>query len=117
MNLTAIDALRLLSGAFLIPHFVFDVKHPREGAKIYEDAGIGFGKVLFRLSLTVNLLIVCSFMFDLWARWVAILAASYLFIAAAIVWTVSRRWLWNFRGFEFLLFWACCCVVIAVWGA
>jgi len=48
-------------------------------------------------------------------RWTAAVAVIYLGIAAAVMLKVERRWLWNFKGVEFLVFWACCCVLIAVW--
>ena len=117
MDLSPISCLRLLSGVFLIPHLLWDLRNPSEGAKIYKDAGIGFGFLLFPTSVIIETWIIISFLFDVVSRLTAVLAVLYFAIAAAVIWKLTRKWLWNFKGVEFLLFWSLCCVLIAIYGA
>ena len=83
---------------------------------MYQDAGIGSGAVLFPMSVIVESCIILSFLFDILVRWTAVLAIAYFLIAAAVIWKLTRKWLWNFKGVEFLLFWASCCGLIATSG-
>jgi hypothetical protein len=40
-----------------------------------------------------------------------------MFVATWAAWRVSnRKWLWNIGGCEYPLFWAICCVVVAMHG-
>ena len=53
----------------------------------------------------------------IYTRYVALLEAVFLFVAA---WSVLRcsqgKWLWNIGGYEYCLFWAICCDVVAMHG-
>jgi hypothetical protein len=38
----------------------------------------------------------------------------HLLVAAVGVYKVTGKWLWNIGGFEFCLFWAICCWIVAM---
>ena len=44
-------------------------------------------------------------------------ACAFLLAAAVTVWRYSKgKWLWNIGGCEYCLFWAICCLVLAMHG-
>jgi putative oxidoreductase len=46
---------------------------------------------------------------------VAILAGVFLLVAAWASWKFSEgKWIWNFGGGEYPLFWGICCFVVAM---
>jgi len=40
-----------------------------------------------------------------------------LLIAAAVNFSVSRKWLWHIGGSEWPVFWALCCAVVGYYGS
>ena len=55
--------------------------------------------------------------FAIYTRYVAAFVAIFLLVAAWACWRVSNgKWLWNLGGFEYPLFWAICCGVVAMRG-
>ena len=52
--------------------------------------------------------------FDIYTHYVAWLAFIHLCIAGAAVYKVTGKWLWNIGGFEYCLFWAIACAVVAM---
>jgi hypothetical protein len=46
------------------------------------------------------------------------LGSVHLLVAGGAVWKVTKgKWLWNIGGFEYCLFWAICCLVVAMYYA
>ena len=115
-DISGLAALRVMCGLFLLPHLAWDLRNPKEGAKIYDVAGLGFSNILFPLSVFTEAALSLCLIVGILSRWTAFGAVFYLGVAAAVMWKVERRWLWNFKGIEFLVFWAACCVLVAVWG-
>jgi putative oxidoreductase len=49
--------------------------------------------------------------------YIAAIAALHLAVAAVAVYRVADgKWLWNIGGYEYPVFWAICCVVVAMHG-
>ena len=44
----------------------------------------------------------------------AAIMTFHLLVAATGVYKVTKKWLWNIGGFEFCLFWAICCWIVAM---
>ena len=63
--------------------------------------------------------IVCAvgMVFAIYTRYVALLEAVFLFVAAWATWRHSKgKWLWQIGGVEYCLFWGICCIVVAMHG-
>ena len=63
--------------------------------------------------------IICAtgMVLAIYTRYVALLEAVFLSVAAWSVWRYSGgKWLWNIGGYEYCLFWAICCIVVAIHG-
>lgn len=108
--------LRVICGAFFIPHIV---------AKFVEPAALGFFVAAkFRspafwmyVAGVVEIILAVCLIFAVHTTYVAALAAFHLLIAAGAIYRVSNgKWLWNIGGNEYPVFWAICCVVVAMQG-
>ena len=109
------NILRIICGAFFIPHIY---------AKFFVPAALGFFVAAkFRppafwmyvagsIETLLAVCLICGF-FTPYAGWVA---ALHLGVASVAVFRVTGNWLWNIGGFEYCLFWAICCAVVAMHG-
>ncbi len=67
--------------------------------------------------MTLEIVCAIGMVFAIQTRYVALLEAVFLFVAAWSVWRHSGgKWLWQIGGYEYCLFWAICCVVVAMHG-
>ncbi len=113
--LNEFNILRLICGLFLIPHIY---------GKFYEPAALGFfvaakfkpPKFWMYLAGTVETVLAIGLIFGIYTTISGAVAAVHLAIAAAGVYRVTGKWLWNIGGFEYCLFWAICCLVVAMHG-
>ena len=63
--------------------------------------------------LLLELVLAALLLGGWYLRPVAWVAAIYLFIAAAAVIKVERKWLWHISGCEYPIFWGLCCAIVA----
>ena len=110
------NILRIICGAFFIPHIF---------AKFFVPAALGFFVAAgFKPAATwmyvagaIEVVLAVGLILGMFTQYVAAIAAIHLFAAAAAVWHVSEgKWLWTIGGYEFCVFWALCCVVVAMHG-
>ncbi len=111
------NILRLICGLFLLPHFFAKLTNLPLTYKIYADFRLYPVKLwVFSCSL-IEIVCAIGMVFALYTRAVALLEAVFLLVAAWSVWRYSQgKWLWNVGGFEYCLFWAICCIVVAMHG-
>jgi putative oxidoreductase len=114
------NVLRILCGLFLIPHLIVKFKNQDFVKGFMAQAGLNppvawlYGAFAIEIVGTIGLLL------DLFTLYAALLTGAFLLVAAWASWRVSKgKWMWNFGGAEYPLFWAICCFVVAldVWGA
>jgi putative oxidoreductase len=110
------NILRIICGAFFIPHIV---------GKFFEPAALNFFiAAKFRppafwmyVSCAIEIVLAVGLIFGIYTVYAAALAAFHLAVAAVAVYRVSGgKWLWNIGGAEYCVFWALCCVVVAMHG-
>ncbi len=110
------NILRIICGAFLIPHIY---------AKFYVPAALGFFVAAgfkpparwMYVSCAIETVLAIGLIFGIYTSYVAAIAAIHLAIAAVAVYRVAEgKWLWNIGGYEYCVFWAICCVVVAMHG-
>jgi putative oxidoreductase len=107
------NILRLICGLFLIPHLY---------AKFYVPAALGFfvaagfkpPKFWMYLAGAIEALLAIGLIFGIFVAIAGAVAAIHLAVAAVGVYRVTGKYLWNIGGYEFCLFWAICCVVVAM---
>jgi putative oxidoreductase len=113
--LNEFNILRIICGAFLIPHIY---------AKFFVPEALGFfvaakfkpPATWMYISCVIEIVLAIGLIFGIYTAYVAALAAVHLGVAAVAVYRVTGKWLWNIGGFEYCLFWAICCVVVAMHG-
>jgi putative oxidoreductase len=111
------NVLRLICGLFLLPHFYAKVSNLDFTTKLYTDFRLYPPKTWAFASMTMEVVCAVGMVFAIYTRYVAVLEAAFLFVAAWAVWRYSQgKWLWNVGGFEYCVFWAICCIVVAIHG-
>lgn len=113
--------LRVICSLFFFPHIYFKiVGNPPPALGFFKAAGFRPAAVWMRVAMVVELVAAIALLFGIYTQWVALIAAASLAVAAVAVCFANRcaKWLWNLNGMEFPIFWALCCVVVAMlyWG-
>ena len=111
------NILRIICGAFLLPHLYAKASNLPFAYQLYRDFRLYPPKLWVFSCLAIEIVCSTGLIFGLYTRYAALLAAIFLFGAAWAVWRYSGgKWLWNIGGFEYPLFWAISCVVVAMHG-
>ncbi len=67
--------------------------------------------------LRIETVLAIGLVFRIYTTYADAIAFIHLVVAAAAVWRVTRgKWLWNIGGYEYCVFWAICCLVVAMHG-
>ena len=111
--LNEFNILRLICGLFMIPHIY---------GKFYVPAALGFfvaagfkpPKFWMYLAGAIEVVLAIGLIFGIYTTICAAIMTAHLLVAAVGVYKVTGKWLWNIGGFEFCLFWAICCWIVAM---
>jgi putative oxidoreductase len=110
------NILRLICGLFLIPHIY---------AKFFVPAALGFFVAAkfkppafwMYTACAIETVLAIGLIFGIYTTYVGIIACLHLLVAAVAVWKVTGgKWLWNIGGCEYCVFWAICCLAVAIHG-
>lgn len=110
------NILRLICGLFFIPHIY---------AKFFVPEALGFFVAAkfkppafwMYVACVVETVIALGLIFGIYTTYVAAIAVIHLSVAAVAVWKVTGgKWLWNIGGYEYCVFWAISCLVVAMHG-
>ena len=111
------NILRLICGLFLLPHLYAKASDLELTYKIYDDFRLYLSSYGFSPACVIEIVCAIGMVFAIYTRYVALLEAVFLLVAAWAVWRHSKgKWLWQIGGFEYCLFWAICCIVVAMHG-
>jgi putative oxidoreductase len=108
------NILRIICGAFFIPHI---------WAKFFVPEALGFfvaakfkpPATWMYIACVVEIVLAIGLILAIYPVYVGLIAAIHLTVATIAVYRVTGgKWLWNIGGCEFPLFWAICCVVVAM---
>jgi putative oxidoreductase len=108
------NILRLICGLFFIPHIYAKFFVPEAlgffvAAKFKPPATWMYTACVIETFLAIGLILAILPMYA------AAIACLHLLVAGAAVWKVTKgKWLWNIGGYEYCLFWAICCLVVAM---
>jgi putative oxidoreductase len=112
---SGMDYLRVLCGAFLIPHLVVKFQSQDFVKGYFDQAGLRPPVVWLYSAFAIEIVTSIGLIFNLYARYAALLAGVFLLVASFASFKVSKgKWMWNFGGAEYPLFWAICCFVVAL---
>jgi putative oxidoreductase len=109
------NILRVACGAFFVPHIVGKYKEREFTLGFFSKAGFHPPETFIWLALALECVIATALILDVMTTAAALVAAAFLLVAAAAVWRVSGgRWFWNLGGYEYTVFWAIACLVVAL---
>jgi putative oxidoreductase len=110
------NILRIICGAFFIPHMI---------GKFYEPAALNFfiaakfkpPAFWMYLAGAIEAVLAIGLILGIMVPIVAAIAAIHMIVAAiAVILVTKGKWLWNIGGCEFPVFWAICCLIVAMHG-
>ncbi|MGD8341002.1 MAG: DoxX family protein [Gammaproteobacteria bacterium] len=111
---SGIDYLRVLCGVFLVPHLVVKFQSQEFVKGFMEQAGLRPPIAWLYASFAIEIVATLGLVLDIYTAYAAILAGVFLVVASWASWRVSKgKWMWNFGGAEYPLFWAICCFIVA----
>jgi putative oxidoreductase len=111
------NILRIVCGLFLVPHLYAKATNLELMVGVYRDFRLYPPRAWIFACMTMEVIGSIGLVFAIYTRYVAILIAAFLFVAAWAVWRFSKgKWLWNIGGYEYPVFWAICCIVVAMHG-
>jgi putative oxidoreductase len=112
-----INILRIACGVFLVPHFILKARDIAATVEVYRAWRLYPPKAWIYTGLTIEAICAVGLVFAIYTRYVATLAAIFLLVAAWACWRHSGgKWIWNFGGVEYPLFWSIACFVVALHG-
>lgn len=114
---SGIDWLRVLCGVFLLPHLVVKFQSRAFVKGFFEQAGLKPPMVWLYAALAIEAVTGTFLIFDFYAERAAFVTGGFLLVASWASWRVSKgKWMWNFGGAEYPLFWSICCFIVAIAG-
>jgi putative oxidoreductase len=108
--------LRIICGAFLLPHMIGKFTARQASLGFFNAAGLKPAAAWAAVSMTVELVMGVSMIIGFYTRPVAWVLGVYLLVCAAAVIKVEKKWLWHIGGCEFCVFWAICSFIVAMHG-
>ena len=113
--LNEFNILRIICGAFFIPHIVGKFTVPA-ALDFFVAAKFKPAKTWMYVAGVIEIVLTIGLIFGIFTQFVAAIAALHLAVAAVSTYRVSGKWLWNIGGIEYCVFWAICCLVVAMHG-
>jgi putative oxidoreductase len=113
--LNEFNILRLICGLFFIPHIVGKFTEPK-AFELFSAFGFKPPKFWLYLACVIEIVLTIGLVFGIYTRYVAAIAAIHLGVAAVATYRLNHKWLWHIGGIEYCVFWAICCVVVAMHG-
>jgi putative oxidoreductase len=108
------NVLRIICGLFLVPHLFVKFRNQDFVKGFMEKAGLKPPIAWLYASFAVEIVCSIGLVLDLYTHYVAVIAGVFLLVASWASWRVSGgKWMWNFGGAEFPLFWSICCFIVA----
>ena len=109
------NVLRVVCGLFLLPHLFVKFRNQDFVLGFMDKAGLRPPRAWLYASFVIEIVASIGLVLDIHTRYVAVLTGVFLLVAAWASWRVSAgKWMWNFGGAEYPLFWAICCFVVAI---
>jgi putative oxidoreductase len=111
------NILRIVCGLFFIPHLVVKFNNQEFVRGFFSKIGFNPPMPWIYLTFAIEIVVTIGLVLGIYTRYVALLAGVFLVVAAWASYKFSEgKWIWNFGGAEYPLFWGICCFVVAMHG-
>lgn len=109
------NVLRIVCGLFFIPHLFVKFKNQDFVKDFMAKVGLNPPIAWLYGAFVIEIIATIGLVFGIYTAPVAVLAGVFLLVAAWASWKFSEgKWIWNFGGGEYPLFWGICCFVVAM---
>jgi putative oxidoreductase len=114
--LDGFNILRIACGAFFIPHIVGKLTVPAT-LEFFVAAGFKPPKTWMYIAGAIETVLAFGLIFGIYTQIVGAIACVHLLVAAGATYKVTHgKWIWVIGGIEYCVFWALCCLVVAMHG-
>jgi putative oxidoreductase len=105
--------LRVLCGAWLLPHTIAKLRHLDKAAEFFDKIRFRPPRFFVVLTAALEAVAAASLVLDIYPQVGALVAATILLVAA---WAQAKvnglSWRWQLKGAEYMLFWAFVCLAV-----
>jgi putative oxidoreductase len=105
--------LRMLCGAWLLPHTIAKLSHIDKAAEFFDKIRFRPPRFFVVLTAAMEAVAATSLVLGIYPQIGASIAATILLVAA---WAQAKvngvSWRWQFKGAEYMLFWAFVCLTV-----
>ena len=111
--LNEFNILRIICALFFIPHIVGKITVSAT-LEFFVKAGFKPPAAWMYIAGTIETFLTFFLLFDIYTQYVGIIAFIHLMVAAAATYKLTKNWIWVIGGIEYCVFWAICCLVVAM---
>jgi putative oxidoreductase len=109
------NILRIVCGLFFIPHLFVKFRNQDFVKNFMGNAGLKPPVAWLYAAFAIEIVVTIGLVFDVYTVFAALLAGVFLLVASWASWRISEgKWMWNFGGAEYPLFWAICSFAVGV---
>jgi putative oxidoreductase len=115
MHLDALTVLRILCGLWFLPHIIGKLRNIERAAPTFEKVGFRPGRAFVYLTVAMEVIAAIGLVVGIFEKIAAALAVLVLLGASYAVLRMNGfNWRWQKQGPEFMIFWACACIISVV---
>jgi putative oxidoreductase len=107
------NILRIICGAFFIPHIVGKITVPAT-LEFFVVAGFKPPATWMYIAGAIETILATGLILGIYTQYVGVIAFIHLLVAAAATYKVKNCLIWVNGGVEYCVFWAICCLVVAM---
>jgi putative oxidoreductase len=111
--LNEFNILRIICGAFFIPHIIGKITVPAT-LEFFVKAGFKPPATWMYIAGAIETVLTIGLIFGIYTPYVAFIAFVHLLVAAVATYKVTNCWIWVIGGVEYCIFWALCCLVVSM---
>jgi uncharacterized membrane protein YphA (DoxX/SURF4 family) len=111
--LNEFNLLRIICALFFIPHIIGKFTVP-QALQFYVDVGFKPPKFWMYLAGAIETVLTFFLLFDIHTAIFGAIASIHLLVAGAATYKLGKRWIWVIGGIEYCIFWAICCLIVAM---
>lgn len=109
------ELLRILCGAWLVPHAILKIKNAALAQQTFENIGLKPGMLFLTITVIFEFVAAAGLIMGIFPKVAAALAIFVLMGASyAVLRMHGWNWRWNKSGPEYMVFWSIACVLAVI---
>lgn len=111
--LNEFNLLRIACGVFFIPHIIGKFTVPAT-LEFFVKVGFKPPATWMYIAGAIETVLAFCLIFDIYTAYAGTIAFVHLLVAATATYKLTKSWIWVIGGIEYCVFWAICCLVVAM---